>query len=311
MTRIAVIGGGLIGAGWAVAFSAAGHATIVVDPHPVAPARVRETWKKARPVLERLGRLPVQANEPIVVPDAKAVTSAEFVQEALPESLDLKRTVLSELERHLAPEAVIASSSSSFTADEIAARLQRPENLLIGHPCNPPYLMPTVEISTGSATSCRARHAARAIYEGMGKTVLDVGKPLAGHLVNRLQAALWREMVHLVVSGTASLTDVERAVTHGLAPRWCLVGPTSVFALAGAEDGMAGFVETLGPQFQALWDDLGAPRLEPDTCRALIAAYEEAALPPLSEIASHRDQALPALLELLSTFERPKTATEK
>ncbi|WP_417769423.1 3-hydroxyacyl-CoA dehydrogenase NAD-binding domain-containing protein [Stappia sp.] len=308
MTRVAVIGGGLIGAGWAAAFAGAGCQTLVVDPDPGASARVAATWEQARAVLARLGNLAEEAEPPAVVttfPQGRV----DLVQEALPENLDLKRRVLADVEQGSGPETVIASSSSSFTADAIAVGLKRPDRLLIGHPCNPPYLMPVVEIAGGSATSPDAMAMARAIYEAMGKTVLELKKPVAGHLVNRLQAALWREAVHLVATGAASLEDTERAVTEALAPRWCRLGPMSVFALAGAERGMAGFLEALGPQFQALFDDLGAPELDAETCRAIAEAYEAADLPSLARIAADRDATMPVLLDQVARMNRERDST--
>jgi 3-hydroxyacyl-CoA dehydrogenase len=305
VTRVAVIGGGLIGAGWAAAFAGAGYDTVVVDPDPGAASRVGATWERARAVLAHLGNLADNAAPPVV---AAALPGGGFdlVQEALPENLELKRRVLSGIEAVTGPETVIASSSSSFTADVIGEGLVRPDKLLIGHPCNPPYLMPVVEIAGGAATSPQALAKARAIYEAMGKTVLELKKPVAGHLVNRLQAALWREAVHLVSTGAASLEDTERAVTEALAPRWCRLGPMSVFALAGAERGMAGFLDALGPQFQALFDDLGEPVLDADTCAALARAYEQAALPPLADIAADRDATMPVILDMVARMNRQR-----
>ncbi|WP_428697404.1 3-hydroxyacyl-CoA dehydrogenase NAD-binding domain-containing protein [Stappia sp.] len=305
MTRVAVIGGGLIGAGWAAAFAGAGYDTLVVDPDPGASDRVAATWEQARAVLARLGNLADGAGPPVVVATCPQ-GGVDLVQEALPESLDLKQRVLADVERKVGTDTIIASSSSSFTADAIAAGLERPDRLLIGHPCNPPYLMPVVETAGGAGTSADAMARARGIYEAMGKTVLELKKPVAGHLVNRLQAALWREAVHLVATGAASLEDTERAVTDALAPRWCRLGPMSVFALAGAERGMAGFLEALGPQFQALFDDLGAPVLDAKTCRIIAEAYEAADLPPLAGIAADRDATMPVLLDQVARMNRER-----
>jgi 3-hydroxyacyl-CoA dehydrogenase len=300
MTSVAVIGGGLIGAGWAGAFAGAGHETIVLDPDPAAAGRIDAAWRTARDVMGLLGTLSVDAAPPRHVVRAAQIRNPDFVQEALPENLELKRDVLAGLEPVLSPRTVIASSSSSFTADEIGQGLARRSSLLIGHPCNPPYLMPVVEISGGVATSSAAIRHARDLYEDMGKTVLELRKPVAGHLVNRLQAALWREAVHLIVSGAASLADTERAVTEALAPRWCRVGPSSVFALAGGDKGMEGFLDALGTQFEALWNDLGTPSLDANTCRALVRAYATAELPSLASQAADRDASLPAILAMMA-----------
>lgn len=304
MSRALVIGGGLIGAGWAAAIGGAGIEVLVYDSGPGAAAWIDEVWATARPVMEKLGTLSPEAQAPRLIASPEDAAGVSFVQEALPEKLELKRQVLAVFEKIVAPDALIASSSSGFTAEEIGRDLARPERLLIGHPCNPPYLMPVVEIAAGPATTDEAMANARSFYETMGKTVLELQKPVAGHLVNRLQAAIWREAVNLVASGAASLADTERAVCEALAPRWCRLGPMSVFALAGAERGMAGFLDALGPQFQALWDDLGTPKLDTATCETLVSAYNEAELPPLADIAADRDANIPIILEMLARMNR-------
>jgi 3-hydroxyacyl-CoA dehydrogenase len=311
MTKVAIVGGGLIGAGWAGAFAGAGHETIVLDPDPESVQRVADGWSAARTIMERLGNLAETAVAPRVVRHPEELDSPGFVQEALPESLALKNKVLPSVEKQVSAETIIASSSSSFTADDIARGLARPQNVLIGHPCNPPYLMPVVEIVGGKATAPETLANARGVYEGIGKTVLEMKKAVPGHLVNRLQAALWREAVHLVATGAASLEETERAVTLALAPRWCLVGPSSVFALAGGKQGMAGFLEALGEPFEALWDDLGTPRLDAKTRNSLVTAFDAAGLPPLEEVAKSRDAKLSALLKVLSGPEFAGPQTEK
>lgn len=310
MSRIAVVGGGLIGAGWAAAFAGAGHETLVLDPSPEAAGRVADTWAAALPVLERLSLLKPDAAAPRLVTGPEDLGQPDFVQEALPEDLSLKHRVLGGLEPLLDPRTVIASSSSSFTAAQIGAGLKvLKASVVIGHPCNPPYLMPVVEIVGAEGTAPDALARARAVYEGIGKTVLELRKPVAGHLVNRLQAALWREAVHLVASGAASLAETERAVTLALAPRWCLIGPSAIFALAGGERGMEGFLEALGGPFEELWDDLGSPRLDRETRAALVAAAADGGeLPDLTRLAAHRDRHLAPLLDMLSELEEPAGA---
>ena len=293
--RIAVLGGGLIGAGWAVAFAAVGHDVVVLDPDPTAADRLAKCWRQARPVLAQMGRLIPDVMPPRIggVDDAG---QADFLQEALPEDLAIKLNAFRELAPLLAQARAVASSSSTFTADQIAEDTGLGDRLIIGHPCNPPWLMPIVEISAGSACLPEAVDAARKIYESAGKTVLTLRKPVKGHLVNRLQIALWREAVHLVTTGAASLEDTERAVTEALAPRWCDIGPHSVFALSGGAGGMAGFLNALGPAFQQIFDDLGRPQLDAGTRETLIRAYADAGLPPLKELERLRDSKLPQRL---------------
>ncbi|WBU59932.1 aldehyde dehydrogenase family protein [Paracoccus albus] len=254
--RLAVLGGGLIGTGWAVAFGAAGHDVVALDPDPVAADRLSDCWQQARPVLEQMGRLTAEATPPRIGSTDDAAR-ADFLQEALPEDLALKRRALRAIAPVLAQARAIASSSSTFTADQIAEETGLADRLLIGHPCNPPWLMPVVEMSAGSVCQPQAIDSARQIYEGAGKTVLTLHKPVKGHLVNRLQLALWREAVHLVTTGAASLEDTERAVTEALAPRWCDIGPHSVFALSGGTGGKNPGIIFDDADFEATMEGIG------------------------------------------------------
>ncbi|TAA52816.1 3-hydroxyacyl-CoA dehydrogenase NAD-binding domain-containing protein [Shinella sp. JR1-6] len=301
MANVWILGGGLIGCGWAVAFAGAGHKTVVIDPDPATEDRLAATWSTGRPVVERLGQL-----SPAAVPPRWSTTVAtagakpELVQECLPERMALKIEALQALEPFLHPDTIIASSSSGLDPDQMAEGLARPERLLIAHPCNPPYLMPVVELCGGAETSAATIEWAQRFYEAMGKTVLKLSRPMPGHLVNRLQTALWREAVYLAREGVASVGDIERAVTAGLAPRWCFVGPTGVFHLAGAEGGIARCIDQLGPQIERWWESLGAPALD-EKARRLLASGMEAHDPrPVEAIAADRDDKLASLMTFLA-----------
>jgi carnitine 3-dehydrogenase len=154
--------------------------------------------------------------------------------------------------------------------------LERPERLLIAHPCNPPYLMPVVELVGGKATAATTLDTAARFYESLGKRVLRLKREAPGHLVNRLQAALWREAVHLAAEGYASVADIEAAVTEGLGARWAVCGPTAIFHLAGGDGGLGKFFDDLGPEVERWWADLGAPALSDQVRHSLIDGIEEA-----------------------------------
>lgn len=302
MERVLVLGGGLIGCGWAAAFAGAGHETWVVDPDPETGDRLAGVWQAAQPVMAALGTLRDVVAAPRHAPGIADAPTPALVQEALPEDLELKHRVLAELERHIGADVPVASSSSGFTPGAIAEGMAHPERLFIAHPCNPPYLMPTVELVGQAATPPDLLDGAEAIYAGMGKTVLRLNRPVQGHLVNRLQFALWREAVHLVASGTATLAEVERAVSEGLAPRWCLMGPGEVFHLSGAAAGMEGYVKALGPATEALWRDLGTPALDPNTARALVGQMTTTDPRPVARIAQARDRALPEVMRAMAAI---------
>ncbi|NPD16342.1 hydrogenase [Xinfangfangia sp. D13-10-4-6] len=300
MARIWILGGGLVGCGWAAAFAGGGHQVVVIDPAPELATRLARVWAEGQQALAQLGRLVPAPQAPVpVVSAADAGPAPDLVQEALPEQLALKVPALAALEPHLRPDTVIASSSSGLDPAQIAAALQRPERLVIGHPCTPPYLMPVVEICGAAGTEPAALDEAEALYKSLGKTVLRLNRPIAGHLVNRLQAALWREAVHLAAEGVASLGDIELAVNEGLAPRWCFVGPTGVFHLAGAEGGLQRCLDALGPEFERWWDELGTPRLDPWTRQILVQGMAAHDPRPVAQIAQDRDQRLSRLLTYL------------
>ena len=297
--RVWILGGGLIGGGWAAAFAGAGHDVTVIDPDPAAPARLARQWQAAFEVMERCGIARPEKTPAVVTDIVLAPADPDWVQENLPERLDLKRSALAALEKLIGAETIIASSSSGLSPDDMAEGLRHPGRLVIAHPCNPSYLMPVVEICGNSQISADVMDRAAAMFEAMGRIVLRLNKPMPGHLVNRLQAALWREAVHLAREGVASLADIERAVVLGLAPRWTLMGPSSVFHVSGGESGMAGFLAALGPEFERWWATLGTPQLDADTRRLLVEGMAEADPRPVSEIAAARDAALPELLAFL------------
>lgn len=309
---IAVLGGGTIGCGWAVLFAAAGHATVVVDPDAGVTDRLAETWETAGPVLQRLGH-PVATSRPPVrvasVADLPFVP--DYVQEALPERMALKRTALAELEAAIPATTVIASSSSGLSVTDMQDGMAHPERMILAHPCNPPYLMPTVEIGTGERSDPALLDDAATFYEGLGKVVLRLRKEAPGHLVNRLQAALWREAVNIASEGIASVKDAELAVTAGLGARWAVIGPTTIFHLAGGSAGLPKFLDDLGDDVERWWDSLGEPRLDARTRAILTEGMTEiAAGRPPEAIAAERDRMMLDLIDCLTANKDPKTGPD-
>ena len=294
MARIWILGGGVIGAGWAVAYGAAGHDAVVIDPAPDSAAALRAAWNDAQPALAEMGRLGATSRAPGYAPTAaEAGAAPDLVQECLPERLALKHQVLAALEPLLPRDVTIASSSSGLMPDDIGAHLQDPGRLVIAHPNNPPWIMPTVELCPSGQTSPARLDELARFYTDMGKTVIRMHKPIPGHVVNRLQAALWREAIHLAAEGVVSLSDTERAISEGLAPRWALYGPSTVFHLAGGAGGMARFLDVLGPAFQSVFDDLGRPVLDQSMADLLVRGMERHDARPVTAIAAERNRKVP------------------
>ena len=301
---VAVIGAGTIGASWAAYFLARGLAVAASDPAPHGEAFARRFIAEAWPTLQRLGKVVAGAS-----PDRlrferdprKAVAGAVFVQESGPEREDLKVALFAELDAVLPPETVIASSSSGLLISRVQARCRHPERCVLGHPFNPPHLIPLVEVVGGAKTSAEAIATALDFYRGIGKHPIHIKKEVRGHVANRLQAALWREAVHLVAEGVASVADVDAAITYGPGLRWPIYGPHLTFHLAGGAGGMEHFMKHLLGPMQSWWDDLGKPEMTADVQRQVIAGVaEEAQGRSISELAAGRDQCLVAVMAALA-----------
>ncbi len=299
---VAVVGAGLIGGSWAALFLAHGHTVRVYDAAEDAAERVRASVATAWPALERLcGALPGwEARLSVHATPAEAVTGATFVQESLPERLPIKHAVYAQIEPALAPGAVVSTSSSGLLLSDLQQGFADPSRLLLGHPYNPPHLIPLVELLVNERTGADVLATAEAFYAGVGKVTIRLNREVPGHVANRLQAALWREAIDLVVSGVASVADVDKAVVAGPGLRWAVMGPHQLFHLGGGEGGMAMFCERYRDSFHTWWDSMAAPRLSEDVCGQLIEGVrEQAAGRSTAELAAERDR------QILHVLTRP------
>jgi 3-hydroxyacyl-CoA dehydrogenase len=299
--RVAVIGAGTIGASWTAAFLSRGMEVAAYDPSPGAPDLIRRMIEGAWPVLQKLGA--TADADPgkwrFETDPVKAVEGAQFVQESAPERYEVKQGLLPAISAVLGEEVVIASSSSGLLGSRLREGCRFPGRVLVGHPFNPPHLIPLVEVVSGPGTDARAVAAAMEFYRAVGKYPIEIKKEVPGHLANRLQAALWREAVHLVADGVASVADVDAAISEGPGLRWALMGPHATFHLAGGEGGMAHFMDHLMPAVTSWWADLGAPVMTEALQAALVSGVqEEVAGKTVAELAARRDAFLTALLEL-------------
>jgi len=297
--QTAVIGAGVIGASWAALFLAAGHRVAVHDPAEGAEDFVRRYIGAAWPVLEQLGLTESGDAEAIrfYADPSEAVVGATFIQESVPERLQIKHALFATIEDAIAPDAVVASSASGLTLSEMQGGWRDPARFVLGHPFNPPHLIPLVEVMGNARTAQGVVEKAEAFYEGIGKVTIRVNREVPGHVANRLQAALWREAIHLVTSGVASVEDVDKAVWAGPGLRWAAMGPTMLFNLAAGKNGLPEFCERYGESFHRWWDDLGDPRLDPATAAALSEGVNaEGAGASQEELAKRRDALIVAML---------------
>jgi carnitine 3-dehydrogenase len=299
--RVAVIGAGLIGSSWAAHFLARGLDVTATDPAPNAEQNIRQYIERVWPVLTRLGLTPGASPARLTfAPDLKAaVCGADFVQENGPERADLKTRVFAELDALTPPEVLLCSSTSSIMMSVIQAECRHPERCVIGHPFNPPHLIPLVEVVGGRKTSPAALARAMAFYRAVGKRPIQLHKEMPGHVANRLQAALWREAAHLVNEGVVSVGDVDAAVSWGPGLRWGAMGPNLIFHLGGGPGGMEHFMQHLAAPFSHMWDHLGRPALTPELQAKIIEGVKaEAAGRSLEDLAAERDHVVLGLLAL-------------
>ncbi|MGA9869097.1 MAG: 3-hydroxyacyl-CoA dehydrogenase NAD-binding domain-containing protein [Acetobacteraceae bacterium] len=301
--RIAVLGAGTIGASWAAWFLARGKRVALYDPNPAAADFARRFIGNAWPTLTQLG-LDERAD-----PDAwtfgtdpaEAVRGAHFVQENAPERLAIKRDLYGAIEQALPEDAILASSSSGITMSELQRGFRMAPRMAIGHPFNPPHLIPLVEVVGGRDTAPETIAWCLAFYAAIGKRPIHIRKEAPGHLANRLQAALYREAVSAVVSGLASVADVDTAITAGPGLRWALMGPHMTFHLGGGEGGMTHMLEQFRPVFEGWWESMETPKLTDEVCRQIIEGVDDhASGRSIAELAAERDARLVKLLRMLA-----------
>ncbi|OIJ65024.1 3-hydroxyacyl-CoA dehydrogenase NAD-binding domain-containing protein [Streptomyces mangrovisoli] len=277
VATVAVVGCGVIGAGWAALCLAQGRDVRACDPAPGAERRLREHVDGAWTALTRLGLAEGASRDRLMFAAsvAEAVEGADFVQESGPETADLKQGLIAEIDAHTSGSVPIASSSSGLMPSrlqEMAAR--HPERVLVGHPFHPAYLIPLVEVVPGSRTTASAVDTALAFYSSLGKRPILVRHEVPGHVTNRLQAALWQEAYSLVERGVATVADIDAAISSGPGLRWALLGPLANQHLSGGAGGLAHTLRHLGPPAQEWMDDLGRVHLTPALAARLVEGID-------------------------------------
>ena len=304
--KAAVVGAGLIGASWSGLFAAHGIDVRVFDVKPEQGALLFDFIESIRgDLMEIRGDRSASFGTIEFSTDlAETVSDAGFVMECVPEDLDLKHAVFSDLEPNLAHDAVLATSSSGLMLSELQAGLSDPGPLVLAHPFNPPHLIPLVELQVNENTRDGVYDSARAFLERCGKRTVNVRKEIPGHIANRLQAALWREAIHLVDTGVASVEDVDRAVTFGPGLRWAIMGPHMLFELGSATGGITGYARHFRESYHRWWNGMGQPRLTDETIAKLQAGVsDEAAGRDGDELRATRDRKLVATLKALRRAE--------
>ncbi|MEN3793529.1 3-hydroxyacyl-CoA dehydrogenase NAD-binding domain-containing protein [Fulvimarina sp. MAC3] len=299
--RVAVIGTGLIGAGWATVFLAKGIDVLAIDPAPDASAKLEAAIRSMWPALVELGEA---AGEPdldhlrFAAAPGPELSEVQLVQENAPEKLEMKRALFAEVERFVKPDTILASSTSALLIGDVQTACREPSRCLAAHPFNPPHLLPLVEVSGGPLTDPAVLDRAMTFYEHLGKAPVRLKKEIQGHIAGRLSAALYREAVHLVAEGVASAADIDTAVRNGPGLRWAAVGPHMTYHLGGGEGGIAAYLDHLGDSQQRRWDDLGTPALTKALREKLVVeTLVEADGESVRALAAERDSQLVGLVK--------------
>ena len=299
--RIAIVGTGVIGASWAAQYLARGFDVIATDPAPNAEANLRKYVDEAWGQLTAIGLSPGASRDRLSFTSnmKDALSEADLVQENAPERPEFKIKLFTDMDTATPPDSIIASSSSGITPSVLQSKCNRPERVLIGHPFNPPHIIPLVEVVGGAKTSPEAIKQAIAFYASIGKKPILLHKELPGHVGNRLQAALYREVMYLIEQGVLSVADADDAVSYGPGLRWGVMGPSLQWHLGGGPGGIKHFMEHLMDPLGAMIKVLGAPNITPDLKRTITeGVLEEAGGRSVEQLAKEENELLIGLLAL-------------
>jgi carnitine 3-dehydrogenase len=303
VNRIAIVGTGVIGASWAAYYLARGFDVVATDPGPQAEANLRKYVDDAWPLLTQVGLSPGASRDRLTFSAdmGRALANADWVQENAPERPDFKIKLFAQMDDATPPSSVIASSSSGITMDVIQSGCKRPERCVIGHPFNPPHVVPLVEVVGGAKTSEATIGRAMAFYAGIGKKPVRLHKALPGHVANRFQAALYKEVLYLVQQGVLSVADADVAVCYGPGIRWGVMGPSLQWHVGGGQGGIQHFMEHLMDPLAAMMKTLGTPEITPQLKQMVVdAVLKEAGGRSVEELAREENSVLTGLLKLRS-----------
>lgn len=295
-------GTGVIGGGWAAYFLARGFRVVAWDPGAGAEERLRHVVDAAWPALTELGLAPgADPAELVFEPDlAAACAQADLVQESAPEDLELKRRLLAEIDAATPAGVVISSSTSGYGMTQMQTDCADPGRAVVAHPFNPPYLIPLVEVVGGELTDADVVTWTSDFFRLAGKTVITMEREVPGFIANRLQEALWREALHMVAAGEATVEQIDLAITDGPGLRWPVHGPMLTFHLAGGQGGMAHMLDHFGPSLLEPWTRLQAAELTPALRDAVVDGCDrEAGDRSIDDLVAERDRGVIAVLRAL------------
>ena len=305
LSTAGLLGGGVIGGGWAARFLLNGVDVKMYDPDPEAPRKVGEVMANARRALTKLymPSLPPEGTLTFVGTPEEAATGVQFVQESAPERMDLKQMLLRRASAVAGPEVVFGSSTSGLLPSEMQDGMTHPERLVVGHPFNPVYLMPLVEVCGGALTSQATKDRAFEVYQAIGMRPLHLDTEIDGFVADRMMEALWREALWMINDGVATAEQIDDAIRFGPGLRWSFMGTMLIYRIAGGEAGMRHFMAQFGPSLKWPWSKLtDVPELTDELLDTLVAQSDtQAAGAGLRELEALRDDCLIAVMQGLRT----------
>jgi carnitine 3-dehydrogenase len=309
---LGLLGTGVIGGGWAARALHFGIDVIAADVKPEMEAWIRGAVANAEPALARLtsAPLPPKGRLSFTTDLAVMAAQADFIQENIPEQLELKQRMLAAVSRHAAADVIIASSTSGLTPTDLQRDMVAPERFLVAHPFNPVYLLPLVELVGGAHTAPAATLAAAVFFKYIGMHPLVVRREVPGHLTDRLQEALWREILHLVNDGVATTGELDDSIIYGPGLRWAAMGTNLIYHLAGGEPGMRHMLAQFGPCLKWPWTKLEAPELTESLIDRMVEGTQrQAAGRSIRELERLRDDYLVAIQQVLRQYDIGAGAT--
>ena len=299
--RVAIVGTGVIGASWAAQYLARGFDVVASDPAPNAEKNLRKYVADAWPALTTIGLSPGAAQERLhfTASMKEALSQADFVQENGPERPEFKIKLFADMDDATPPDSLIASSSSGITMSVMQSKCAHPERCVVGHPFNPPHIIPLVEVVGGTKTAPEAIEQAMKFYAAIGKKAIHLRKELPGHVANRLQAALYREVAYLIQEGVLSVADADDAVSWGPGLRWGVMGPSLQWHVGGGAGGIKHFMEHLMDPLGGMMKTLGNPEITPALKKTIAdGVLKEAANRSVEQLAKQENELLLGLLRL-------------
>lgn len=299
----AAIGAGVIGSGWVARALAHGLDVIAWDPAPGAEKQLRDNVANAWPALERAGLAQGASQDRLrfVETIEECVAQADFIQESAPEREELKLALHEQISRAAKPDAIIASSTSGLLPTDFYARALHSERCIVGHPFNPVYLLPLVEVLGGERTAPSTVDAALGIYRALGMRPLHVRKEVPGFIADRLLEALWREALHLVDEGVATTGEIDDAIRFGAGIRWSFMGTFLTYTLAGGDAGMRHFMQQFGPALELPWTKLVAPKLTDQLIdRVVDGAAQQLGSRSIKQLERYRDECITNVLSAIA-----------